>query len=43
MKRLLILALTAASLLMSASANAHHDGDHKQGHQDASTQEGNRK
>jgi hypothetical protein len=41
MKRLLLVALTAATLLIRTTANAHHD--HKHGHQDASTQESSRK
>jgi len=41
MKRLLLLALTAASLLTATTAFAHHDGTH--GHQDTSGSEGSRK
>ena len=37
MKRLLLLALTAATLLMGTPASAHCDGKH--GHQDTTTQE----
>jgi hypothetical protein len=41
MKRLLLLALTAATLLMGTTANAHHDGT--DGHRDTSGLEGSRK
>ena len=42
MKRLLLLALTAATLLSATTtANAHHDGDHK--HQDTTTNQGFKK
>jgi hypothetical protein len=41
MKRLLLLALTAVTLLMGTTAIAHHDGTH--GHQDTSGLEGDRK
>jgi hypothetical protein len=38
MKRLLLLlALTAGTLLVSTVANAHHDGEHR--HQDATPQQ----
>ena len=40
MKRLLLLALTAATLLVGTSASAHCDGKH--GHQDTTTQESGR-
>jgi hypothetical protein len=36
MKRLLLLALTVATLIAGTSAHAHHAGDHK--HQDTATQ-----
>jgi hypothetical protein len=41
MKRLLLLALTAVTLLSSTTAGAHHDGDHK--HQDIATPQSSRK
>jgi hypothetical protein len=41
MKRLLLLALSAAALLVGTAANAHCDGKH--GHQDTTTQESGRK
>jgi opacity protein-like surface antigen len=41
MKRLLLLALTAATLLMGTAASAHCDQKH--GHQDTGTQQGTRK
>jgi hypothetical protein len=40
MKRLPLLVLTAATLLIGTSAHAHHDGDHK--HQDTATQSSRR-
>jgi len=40
MKRLLLLALTAATLLSGTTANAHCDGKH--GHQDTSGLESSR-
>jgi hypothetical protein len=40
MKRLLLLALTAATLLIGTTANAHCDGKH--GHQDTSGLESSR-
>jgi hypothetical protein len=41
MKRLLLAALTAVTLLTAATASAHHDGDHK--HQGTATQVGSKK
>ncbi len=41
MKRLLLLVLTAVTLLMGTTANAHCDGKH--GQQDTSGLEGSRK
>jgi hypothetical protein len=41
MKRLLLVALTAVTLLSSTTASAHHDGEHK--HQDTTTLQGGRK
>jgi hypothetical protein len=41
MKRLLLAALTAVTLLSATTASAHHDGDHK--HQDTSTQAGSKR
>jgi hypothetical protein len=41
MKRLLLAALTAATLLTATTASAHCDGRH--GHQDTTTQESSRK
>ena len=41
MKHLLLVALTAATLLASTSAKAHHDGDHK--HQDTQSHQGSKK
>jgi hypothetical protein len=38
MKRLLLAALTAVTLLSATTASAHHEGGHK--HQDTSTQAG---
>lgn len=40
MKRLLLLALTAVTLLSTTSASAHCDSKH--GHQDTTTQESGR-
>ena len=41
MKRLLLAALTAVTLLSATTVSAHHEGDHK--HQDTSTRENGRK
>ena len=41
MKRLLLAALTAVTLLSATTVSAHHDGDHK--HQDTSTQAGSKR
>jgi opacity protein-like surface antigen len=40
MKRLLLAAVTAVTLLSATTASAHHDGKH--GHQDTTTQESGR-
>ncbi len=41
MKRLLLAALTAVTLLTATTTSAHNDGDHK--HQDTATQTGSKK
>jgi hypothetical protein len=41
MKRLLLAALTAVTLLTATTASAHHDWDHK--HQDTATQAGSKR
>ncbi len=41
MKRLLLAALTAVTLLSATIASAHHDADHK--HQDTNTQAGGKR